>query len=187
MKIIIMTPMPVEHEKMTLALAEIGGGSHKYEVVVSGIGREQTAKTFMNLPPHDVCVLLGFGAIVGVAEQLPPTLHLGMPVEITQASLYGYEGGLFENGAPLVAPARLDVPGLQSLTSDKFVRTTDLAVQTVVNMEDYTFMYLKKPQDFIVRVISDFLPHNTAIDFFEEVAPISFVPALEALERYFAL
>jgi hypothetical protein len=36
-------------------------------------------------------------------------------------------------------------------------------------MEDYTFMFLKQPQDFIVRIISDFLPHTQEIDFFEEV------------------
>ena len=36
----------------------------------------------------------------------------------------------------------------------------------LVNMEDYTFMYLKKTDDCIVRIISDFLPHESEIDFF---------------------
>ena len=48
-------------------------------------------------------------------------------------------------------------------------------------MEDYTFMYLKKPQDFIVRIISDFLPHETEIDFFEEVKRIDFFVALNEI------
>jgi hypothetical protein len=71
------------------------------------------------------------------------------------------------------------------LTSDKFVRTTDLAELTVVNMEDYTFMYLKKPQDFIVRIISDFLPHESEIDFFEEVKGIDFIEAIELVDTYY--
>jgi len=50
-------------------------------------------------------------------------------------------------------------------------------------MEDYTFMYLKQPQDFIVRIISDFLPHTHEIDFFEEVKPIDFYKAIDAIER----
>jgi hypothetical protein len=45
-------------------------------------------------------------------------------------------------------------------------------------MEDYTFMFLKRPQDFIVRIISDFLPHETEIDFFEEVKGIDFMETL---------
>jgi hypothetical protein len=49
-------------------------------------------------------------------------------------------------------------------------------------MEDYTFMYLKRPQDFIIRVISDFLPHETEIDFFEHVKEIDFLPAIQAIE-----
>jgi hypothetical protein len=184
MKIILLTPMEIEREKVLQALSGQLDLKHSYEVVVSGIGRESTAKAMMQLPEHDVCVLVGFAAIVGKEAALPPELGFGMPVEITQASLYGYEGGLFENGAPIVVPSKLALPCLSSLTSDKFVRTTDLAVQTIVNMEDYTFMYLKQPQDFIVRVVSDFLPHETTIDFFEEVAPISFLGVVEALESF---
>ena len=74
------------------------------------------------------------------------------------------------------------MPCLSSLTSDKFVRTTDLTEKTVVNMEDYTFKYLKKPQDFIVRIISDFLPHETEIDFFEEVKGIDFLEGVMAVD-----
>jgi hypothetical protein len=43
-------------------------------------------------------------------------------------------------------------------------------------------MYLKKPEDFIVRIISDFLPHETEIDFFEEVKGIDFLEGVKALE-----
>jgi hypothetical protein len=51
-------------------------------------------------------------------------------------------------------------------------------------MEDYTFKYLKKPQDFIVRIISDFLPHETEIDFFEEVKGIDFLEGVKAVDDY---
>lgn len=175
--------MEIEREKVLNALARIPNLNHTYEVIVSGIGRESTAKAMMQLPPHDICVLMGFAAIVGKASELPNYLQLGKPIEITEASLYGFEGGLFENGAPISKKAHLDLPCLSSLTSDKFVRTTDLAEKTVVNMEDYTFMYLKKPQDFIVRIISDFLPHETEIDFFEEVKGIDFLEGILAIER----
>ena len=57
-------------------------------------------KAIMQLPPHDICVLMGFAAVVGKEAHLPDYLHLGKPIEITNASLYGYEGGLFENGKP---------------------------------------------------------------------------------------
>ena len=50
-------------------------------------------------------------------------------------------------------------------------------------MEDYTFMYLKKPQDFIIRIVSDFLPHATEIDFFKEIEQISFEEAIKAIEE----
>jgi hypothetical protein len=49
-------------------------------------------------------------------------------------------------------------------------------------MEDYTFKYLKNPQDFIVRIISDFLPHETEIDFFEEVKGIDFFEGVMAVD-----
>lgn len=174
--------MQIEQEKVLAALERMGNLKNSYEVVVSGIGRESTAKAVMSLPPHDVCVLMGFAAVVGKASDLPDYLHLGKPIEITETSLYGYEGGLFENGKPIKASSKLSLPRLFSLTSDKFVRTTDLAVETVVNMEDYTFMYLKKPQDFILRIISDFLPHETEIDFFEEVKSIDFMEGIIAIE-----
>ncbi len=175
--------MEIEQEKVLSALSRISNPNHSYEVIVSGIGRESTAKAMMQLPPHDICVLMGFAAVVGKASDLPDYLQLGKPIEITHASLYGYEGGLFENGKPIIKYAHLNLPCLSSLTSDKFVRTTDLAEKTVVNMEDYTFMYLKKPQDLIVRIISDFLPHETEIDFFEEVKGIDFIEAVKVLEN----
>ncbi|MFC4739651.1 hypothetical protein ACFO3U_06550 [Flavobacterium ponti] len=183
MKITILTPMEVEQEKVFSALSRIPNLKHTYEVLVSGIGRESTAKALLNLPKHDVCVLMGFAAVVGKISQVPTHLALGKPIEITAASLYGYEGGLFENGKPIHVEPKLSLPCLSSLTSDKFVRTTNLAAGTVVNMEDYTFMYLKKPQDFIVRIVSDFLPHEREIDFFDEVKGIDFLEGVLALEQ----
>lgn len=183
MKIILLTPMEIEQEKALHALARLPELQHEYHVIVSGIGRESTAKALMQLPQHDRCILLGFAAIVGQESQLPDHLGFGKPIEITQATLYGYEGGLFENGKPLCSESKTKLPNLASLTSDKFVRTTDLAEQTVINMEDYTFMYLKKPQDGIVRIISDYLPHETEIDFFEEVKSIDFIEAIWAIEN----
>ena len=149
MKVILLTPMEIEKEKVLNALSSIPNLNHTYEVIVSGIGRESTAKAMMNLPQHDLCVLLGFAAIVGKEIDLPFYLRFGKPIEIIQSSLYGYEGGLFENGKPIFTEPKMQLPRLASLTSDKFVRTVDLAEKTVVNMEDYTFMYLKKSQDFI--------------------------------------
>ena len=174
--------MEIEQEKVLHALSQILNLNHTYEVLVSGIGRESTARAMMHLPPNDVCVLMGFAAVVGKEAHLPTHLGMGKPIEITESSLYGYEGGLFENGAAVMAEAKLNLPCLSSLTSDKFVRTTDLAESTVVNMEDYTFMYLKKPQDFIVRIVSDFLPHEHEIDFFEEVKGIDFMEGVLALD-----
>ena len=175
--------MDIEEAKVLDALSRLPNLNHTYEVIVSGIGREGTAKTLLNLPAHDVCVLMGFAAIVGKEAALPIELGFGKPIEITNASLYGYEGGLFENGKPIITEKpKLNLPCLSSLTSDKFVRTTDLAEKTVVNMEDYTFKFLKKPQDFIVRIISDFLPHETEIDFFEEVKSIDFLEGVMAVD-----
>ncbi|WP_339837465.1 hypothetical protein [uncultured Flavobacterium sp.] len=182
MKIIIITPMEIEQEKVLLALSRITNLRHTYQVFVSGIGREPTAKALMQLPENDVCVLMGFAAVVGKELNLPAHLGLGKPIEITTSSLYGYEGGLFENGQPIMTEPKLSLPCLSSLTSDKFVRTTDLDEGTVINMEDYTFMYLKKPQDFIVRIISDFLPHETEMDFFEHVKAIDFMEGILAVE-----
>lgn len=183
MKITILTPMEIEQEKVLHALSRITNLKHTYQVLVSGIGRESTAKALIQLPANDVCVLMGFAAIVGKESNLPAHLGLGKPIEITTSSLYGYEGGLFENGKPIHDEPKLSLPSLSSLTSDKFVRTTDLNEGTVVNMEDYTFMYLKKPQDFIVRIVSDFLPHETEIDFFEHVKTIDFMEGVLALEQ----
>jgi hypothetical protein len=183
MKVIILTPMEIEQSKVLNALSRITNLNHNYEVLVSGIGRESTAKAIMNLPHHDVCILMGFAAIVGKENDLPSYLGFGKHIEITNSSLYGYEGGLFENGAPIFSESKTKFPSLASLTSDKFVRTTDLASQTIVNMEDYTFMYLKKPQDFIVRIISDFLPHESELDFFEEVKRIDFIEAIRLVDE----
>lgn len=177
--------MDIEQEKALNALARMPNLQNDYEVIVSGIGRESTAKALMHLPKHDVCVLLGFAAIVGKESNLPAHLQFGKPIEITHATLYGYEGGLFENGKPLYTEPKTKQATLASLTSDKFVRTTDLAEQTVINMEDYTFMYLKKTQDFILRIISDFLPHEMEIDFFEEVKSIDFLEAIKVIEESF--
>ena len=182
MNIIILTPMEIEQEKVHYALSRIPDLKHNYNVIVSGIGRESAAKSLMNLPNHDVCILMGFAAIVGKQNDLPVYLGFGKPIEITNSSLYGYEGGLFENGVPIFSEHKTKHPSLASLTSDKFVRTTDLAERTVVNMEDYTFMYLKKPQDFIIRIISDFLPHEKEIDFFEEVKAIDFFEAIQLVD-----
>jgi hypothetical protein len=182
MKIIILTPMEIEQEKVQDALSRIPDLKHNYEVVVSGIGRESSAKALMQLPLHDVCILMGFAAIIGNQNDLPAYLGFGKPIEITNSSLYGYEGGLFENGAPIFSEPKTKLPSLASLTSDKFVRTTDLAAQTIINMEDYTFMFLKKPQDFIIRIISDFLPHESEIDFFEEVKAIDFFEAMQLVD-----
>ena len=184
MKIIILTPMEIEQEKVQYALSRMPNLKHVYEVVVSGIGRESVAKALMQLPPHEVCILMGFAALVGKEKEMPAHFKLGKPIEITNASLYGYEGGLFENGKAILSEPKLTIPCLSSLTSDKFVRTTDLAELTVVNMEDYTFMYLKKPQDFIVRIISDFLPHEKEIDFFEEVKAIDFLEAMQQVDGH---
>ncbi len=174
--------MDIEREKVIKALSDIANPKHEYFVKVTGIGREAMAKAMMDRPAHDICVLMGFGAVIGQAVDLPAYLQLGKPVEITNASLYGYEGGLFENGKPIVVGSKTNLPAKLSLTSDKFVRTTNLEKETIVNMEDYTFMFLKKPNDFIIRIISDFLPHQTEIDFFEEVKKIDFTEALLTLE-----
>lgn len=182
MKILLLTPMEIEKEKVLKALSEISNPKHEYIIQVTGIGRESMAKAMMNRPDHDLSVLIGFGAVIGQAKDLPAHLQLGKPVEITNASLYGYEGGLFENGKPIIVDSKTSLPTKHSLTSDKFVRTTDLEKETIINMEDFTFMFLKKPDDFIIRIISDFLPHETEIDFFEEVKKIDFLEAVTVLE-----
>ena len=38
-------------------------------------------------------------------------------------------------------------------------------------------------ENFILRIISDFLPHETEIDFFEHVKEIDFLPAIQAIEN----
>ncbi len=175
--------MEVEHLKVKRAIHKLTSTVNEYEVITSGIGREAMAKTMMKLPQNDCTVLLGFGGIVGVKNQLDSNLQFGNPVEITQASLYGYEGLQFENGKPISTNAKTNLPSLASQTSDKFVKTTHLSQKTIVSMEDYTFMYLKQKQDFIVRIISDFLPHETEIDFFKEVEKIDFLPTLKVIEQ----
>lgn len=134
MQINIITPMEIENEKVVNAIARILNKKHNYRLITSEIGREATAKTMMNLPSSDCTILLGFAAIVGKESDMPNELNFGKPIEITTASLYGYEGELFENGKPIHVEPKLNLPCLSSLTSDKFVRTTDLAKKTVVNM-----------------------------------------------------
>lgn len=183
MKVNLITPMEIEREKALTAIDAIKGSlKHEYTVTVSGIGREPMAKAMLGLPNADVTILLGFAAVVGKSAILPESLQLGMPVEVTASSLFGYEGELFENGRIQVVNAKTQLPCLLSLTSDKFVKTTNLTVGTLINMEDYTFMHLKKDHDFIVRVISDFLPHEKPIDFFKEIEVIDFTKAIRAIE-----
>ena len=183
MKVTIITPMEIESEKVKIALQKIVASKHEYSIVISGIGREAIAKTMLHLTKSDCVVLVGFGGIVGKNNQMPSNLKLGCAVEITKSGLFGYEGLQFENGKPITTNGRTSLPNLISVTSDKFVRTTSLAEKTIINMEDYTFMYLKREQDFIIRIISDFLPHETEIDFFEEVKQIDFLPAILAIEN----
>lgn len=183
MKVTILTPMEIEKEKTLTALNGFKTTKHTYTIVVTGIGRESMAKAMMNLPQADVTVLVGFTAVVGQSAILPEALQLGKPVEVTAGLLYGYEGQLFENGSIKVTHSKTGLPCLLSLTSDKFVKTTNLTVGTLINMEDYTFMRLKREQDFIVRVVSDFLPHEKPIDFFKEIEVIDFTAAVEVIEN----
>lgn len=44
-------------------------------------------------------------------------------------------------------------------------------------------MYVMNPQDFIVRIISDFLPHSSEIDFFEEVKGIGFFEGVLVVDK----
>ncbi len=183
MKITILTPMEVEKEKMLEAFGKIPSLKHSYEVITSGIGRENTAKGFLKKSESDVCVLVGFTAIVGKERTLPNELKKGELVETVTSSLFGYQGEIFENGKLRLASPKTQLPCLSSLTSDKFVTTTNIPVGTLINMEDYTFMCLKKPQDFIIRVISDFLPHQEEIDFFKVIEDITFDKVVTVLEN----
>lgn len=183
MKITLITPMKEEKEKVLSALATLPNCKHSYTVLVSGIGKENWAKCFIEKENSDLCVLLGFSAIIGQENVLPSELKKGKVVEVTASSLFGYEGNIFENGALEVTNSKTQLPCLMSLTSDKFVKTTDLTIGTLINMEDYTFMRLKKPSDFILRIISDFLPHKKEINFFKEIESIDFTTALETLEH----
>ena len=72
MKIILLTPMDIEQEKALNALARMPNLQNDYEVIVSGIGRESTAKTLMQLPQHDVCVLVGFLGVLQIFPFDPP-------------------------------------------------------------------------------------------------------------------
>ena len=78
--------MDIEQAKVLDAISRISNLKHTYEVIVSGIGRESTAKTLMNLSMHDICVLMGFAAVVGKEAALPSELGFGKPIEITNAS-----------------------------------------------------------------------------------------------------
>ncbi len=182
MKITVLTPMEIEREKMLDAFRATPSLKHSYEVITSGIGRENTAKGFLKKPESDLCVLVGFTAIVGKERTLPKELKKGELAETVASSLFGYQGEIFENGKLRLASPKTQLPCLTSLTSDKFVTTTDIPVGTLINMEDYTFMCLKNPQDFIIRVISDFLPHQEEIDFFKTVEDIKFDKVISVLE-----
>ncbi|MDR1877908.1 MAG: hypothetical protein LBQ84_09845 [Flavobacteriaceae bacterium] len=183
MKITILTPMDVEREKMLDAFREVSSLKHSYEVISSGIGRENTAKGLLKSPESDICVLVGFTAIVGKENSLPKELKKGELVEVVASSLFGYKGEIFENGKLKLSSPKTNLPCLSSLTSDKFVTTTDIPIGTLINMEDYTFMCLKRPQDFIIRIISDFLPHKEEIDFFKVIEDIKFTKVIELLEN----
>ncbi|MDR3272552.1 MAG: hypothetical protein LBT29_03600 [Flavobacteriaceae bacterium] len=183
MKINLLTPMTAEKEKLEEALHSFGSLRHSYEVTKSGIGRENTAKAMLNKPKSDLCVLVGFAAIVGQERTLPAELRKGELAEVTASSLFGYRGEIFENGKLRLAQPKTQLPHLPSLTSDKFITATDIPVGTLISMEDYTFMCLKREQDFILRVISDFLPHREEIDFFEEIKSIRFNKVMEVLEK----
>jgi hypothetical protein len=49
--------MEIEREKALHALSRQLNLKHSYEVVVSGIGRENTAKAMMQLPEHDLSLI----------------------------------------------------------------------------------------------------------------------------------
>jgi hypothetical protein len=182
MKITVITPMREEQEKITNALNEFSSLQHSYEVMISGIGRENVAKALVNKPGSDLDILVGFTAITGIEKTMPNELKKGSLVEVVASSLYGYSGETFENGKLKLTSSKTKFPSLSSLTSDKFVTTSNLPIGTLINMEDYSFMCLKRPQDFIIRIISDFLPHPQEIDFLKTIEDISFVPVIEFLE-----
>ncbi|WP_128332081.1 hypothetical protein [Apibacter sp. HY039] len=183
MKINLFTPMLEEQNKIEEAFREFPTLFHTYHCTKTGIGREKIAKAMMSKPDSDLDILVGFTAVTGNENTMPEELKKGMPVEVTASSLYGFQGGLFENGKLRLTTSKTHLPCLSSLTSDRFITTTDIPVGTLINMEDYTFMYLKRPQDLIIRVISDFLPHESPIDFFEVIKDISFTPIIQLLEE----
>ena len=51
--------MEIEREKVLNALARIPNLNHKYEVIVSGIGRESTAKAIVENPPFSEIIICG--------------------------------------------------------------------------------------------------------------------------------
>ena len=183
MKITILTPMEVEKEKMENAFRESSSLKHSYEIICCGIGRENAALGMMKKPESDLTILVGFTAITGKEKTMPEELKKGQLVEVTSSSLFGYEGEIFENGNIKLTQSKTYLPCLPSLTSDKFIQTTQIPVGTLINMEDYTFMCLKEPGDFIIRIISDFLPHQEEIDFFKVIENITFTPVVEILEN----
>lgn len=182
MKITLFTPMKEEKEKIMNGFREFTSLKHSYEVIISGIGREKIAKALLAKPESDLDILIGFTAITGIENTMPEELKKGKLVEVVASSLIGYTGEIFENGKLQLTTSKTKFPSLHSLTSDKFVTTTDLPVGTLINMEDYTFMCLKRPQDFILRIISDFLPHQENIDFFKTIENISFTPVIKFLD-----
>ncbi|WP_260391066.1 hypothetical protein [Apibacter muscae] len=185
MKITLLLPMKEEKEKMLEAFQQYSSLRHIYEIIETGVGRENMAKGFLEKKESDLTVLVGFTAITGIEKTLPIELKKGKLVEVTSTSIYGYKGEIFENGSIKLTNSRTSLPCLSSLTTDQFIRSTDLPIGTLINMEDYTFMCLKKPKDLIIRVISDFLPHNKEIDFFKEIEDIEFYSVVELLEKLY--
>ncbi|WP_255410585.1 hypothetical protein [Apibacter sp. wkB309] len=182
MRINLFTPMREENQKILDALKVFSKLKHSYEVIITGIGREKIAKSMITKPKSDLDVLVGFTAITGIEKTMPKELQKGSLVEVVASSLYGYSGEIFENGKIILSSSHTHFPKLSSLTSDKFVTTSNIPIGTLINMEDYTFMYMKRPQDFILRIISDFLPHQEEIDFFKIIEEIIFSSVIEFLE-----
>ena len=60
--------MDIEKQKVQQAFSQFTMLKNDYNVVISGIGRENTAKAMMNLPEHDLCILLGFGAVIVITS-----------------------------------------------------------------------------------------------------------------------
>lgn len=71
MKITVITPMREEQEKITNAFNEFSSLQHSYEVIISGIGRENVAKALINKPKSDLDILVGFTALPELKKPCP--------------------------------------------------------------------------------------------------------------------